>query len=279
MMVVPPRMEPLTGIFSVPGDKSISHRALILSALAKGSSWIEGLLESRDTISTLEILRNLGVDIEPNGRSYLVKGIGPGGLQEPGDVLMAHNSGTTTRLMLGVLASRPFFSVITGDESLRRRPMARVVKPLEAMGATILGRQGGDRLPLAVMGGSLKGMVHRLGVASAQVKSALLLAGLTAKGKTVVIEPRPSRDHTERMLVARGAKLEKERNKICIEPGELGPMDAKVPGDFSSAAFPLVAATLISNSQITLRGVGINPTRTTGAASTTGCSMFIRSKP
>ena len=261
-IVIKPRKTPLTGTFRVPGDKSISHRALILSALAKGTSRIHGLLESRDTMATLEILRSLGVKIEGTRGDYLVEGRGREGLEEPSDVLMAHNSGTTSRLILGVLASRPFFSVITGDESLRKRPMARVVKPLKAMGATILGRQGGDRLPLAVKGGDLKGLVHTLEVASAQVKSALLLAGLAARGETVVIEPRQTRDHTERMLVARGIELKREGKAITVKPGELKPMDIKVPGDFSSAAFLITAALTIPGSRIRIVEVNLNPTRT-----------------
>ena len=261
-IVISPRTTPLTGTFRVPGDKSISHRALILSALARGTSRIQGLLESRDTLATLEILRQLGVEIEGSQGSYTVEGKGLRGLQEPSDVLMAHNSGTTARLMLGVLASRPFFCVITGDESLRKRPMARVVRPLKAMGATILGRQRGERLPMAVMGGELKGINHTLDVASAQVKSALLLAGLTARGETVVTEPRRTRDHTERMLSARGVPLEEENNTIFIRPGEPKPMDLKVPGDFSSAAFLITAALILPGSHIRILGVNLNPTRT-----------------
>jgi 3-phosphoshikimate 1-carboxyvinyltransferase len=261
-IVISPRNTPLTGTFQVPGDKSISHRALILSALAKGTSRIEGLLESRDTLATLEILQALGVNIKGENGNYSVESVGLEGLREPEDVLMAHNSGTTARLMLGVLAGSPFFSIITGDESLRRRPMGRVVKPLQKMGSTILGREGGKRLPLAILGSPLEGTHHSLEVASAQVKSALLLAGLTAQGETVVIEPRQTRDHTERMLVARGALLEKEGNRMAIKPGKLKPMDVKVPGDFSSAAFLITASLLIPQSHITIKNVGLNPTRT-----------------
>ncbi len=259
---IKPRRMPLTGTFQVPGDKSISHRALILSALAHGTSKVEGLLESRDVLSTIEVLRRLGVEIYGSGGDYWIEGKGPEALREPDEILMAHNSGTTARLMLGVLAGRDFFSVITGDDSLRRRPMARVVKPLQDMGATILGRQGGDRLPLAVKGGKLRGRKHTLKVASAQVKSAILLAGLSAKGETVVVEPRQSRDHTERMMAARGASIEKEDTTIRISPGEMKAMDVKVPGDFSSAAFLITAALIIPESRIRIQGVNLNPTRT-----------------
>ena len=261
-IVISPRTTPLTGTFRVPGDKSISHRALIISALAQGTSKIKGLLESRDTLATLETLRQLGVEIEGSQGSYTMKGRDLGGLQEPNDVLMAHNSGTTTRLMLGVLAGQPFFSVITGDDSLRRRPMGRVVKPLQKMGATILGREGGERLPLAILGNPLKGIHHTLEIASAQVKSALLLAGLTAQGDTVITEPRQTRDHTERMLVARGVRLAREDDTITVTQGEPRPMNVKVPGDFSSAAFLITAALLIPQSRITIKNVGLNPTRT-----------------
>ncbi len=259
---IKPRSNPLAGTFRVPGDKSISHRALILSALAHGTSRIEGLLESRDTLATLEILQALGVNIRGENGNYSVEGVGLEDLKEPEDVLLSHNSGTTARLMLGILAGSPFFSVITGDESLRRRPMGRVVKPLQKMGATILGRKEGERLPLAILGSQLEGAHHSLEVASAQVKSALLLAGLTARGETVVREPRQTRDHTERMLVARGALLEKEGNHMAIKPGKLKPMDVKVPGDFSSAAFLITASLLIPQSHITIKNVGLNPTRT-----------------
>jgi len=261
-IVISPRTTPLTGTFRVPGDKSISHRALIISALAQGTSKIKGLLESRDTLATLEILRQLGVEIEGSQGSYTVEGRGLEGLQEPNDVLMAHNSGTTTRLMLGVLTGQPFFSVITGDDSLRRRPMARVVKPLQKMGATILGKEGGERLPLAILGNPLKGIHHTLEIASAQVKSALLLAGLTAQGETIITEPRQTRDHTERMLMARGVRLAREGDTITVTPGEPRPMNIKAPGDFSSAAFLITAALLIPQSRITIKNVGLNPTRT-----------------
>ena len=261
-IVIPPSPTPLTGTFRVPGDKSISHRALIISALAHGTSKIEGLLESRDTLATLEILRQLGVKIEGSKGYYTVEGKGLGGLQEPSDVLMAHNSGTTARLMLGVLAGQPFFCVLTGDASLRRRPMARVVKPLRMMGATILGRKGGERLPLAVLGNPLKGIRYTLEVPSAQVKSALLLAGLTASGETTIIEPRKTRDHTERMLIARGIRLTRKGDTITLTPGEPRPMDTRVPGDFSSAAFLITAALLVPQSRITIKDVGLNPTRT-----------------
>ncbi|MFB3817814.1 MAG: 3-phosphoshikimate 1-carboxyvinyltransferase [Candidatus Methylomirabilales bacterium] len=250
------------GELRVPGDKSLSHRALILGALAEGRTEIRGLLRGEDCLATLRIVRALGVPVEDDGEVLRVQGGGPGGLTEPEDVLDAGNSGTTLRLMAGVLSGRPFLSLLTGDASLRRRPMRRVAEPLRAMGATILGR-GGDHAPLAVRGAALRALAWRSPVASAQVKSAILLAGLQAAGTTTVAEPVRSRDHTERMLAAFGAACRVEGTAVSLEgPAKLTGTAVAVPGDLSSAAFLLVAAAARPGAQLTVRGVGVNPTRT-----------------
>ncbi len=256
------RSGPLKGVLRPPGDKSISHRAAIIGALAHGTTRIHNFLEGEDCLSTLRCLQKLGVRIEgPDNGSVVVHGLGPDGWREPSDVLDAGNSGTTMRLLCGVLAGQPFFSVLTGDESLRRRPMARVINPLGEMGARILARDNNRFPPLAISGRRLKGISYRLPVASAQVKSAILLAGLNAEGVTEVIEPVPSRDHTERMLASFGAEITCERQVIRLRPGRLGARDVTVPGDISSAAFFIVAATIVPGSDVTLLDVGVNPTR------------------
>lgn len=257
------------GEIVVPGDKSISHRAALLGALARGTTVAENFLAGADCLSTLECLRRLGVrwDLSPDGR-LTVTGSGPEGLEEPEDILDAGNSGTTMRLLLGILAGQSFFSVLTGDRSLRRRPMARVTWPLREMGATINGRQDGSVAPLAVgpfRGKSLAAREHRLQVASAQVKSALLLAGLFARGETIVSEPAQSRDHTERMLAIFGASLEKDGLNVKITGGDTlkAPREKiRVPGDLSAAAFFLVAGSIVPDSELVIRNVGVNPTRT-----------------
>jgi 3-phosphoshikimate 1-carboxyvinyltransferase len=252
----------------VPSDKSISHRAIILGSLADGPVRVKNWLRAADTLATLNIYRQLGVEIEEiTPTELVVKGTGFEGLREPSDILDAQNSGTTTRLTLGVLATQPFFSVITGDNSLRRRPMLRVVKPLRQMGASIDGREEGNLLPLAVRGGQLKGISFFNKKASAQVKSALLLAGLQAEGITEVEEPYLSRDHTERMLQL----FEVDLNIIPTEGGILvklkggqtlkGDKDIVVPADPSSAAFFAAAAVLLPGSHLVLKDVLINPTR------------------
>ncbi|MFZ5899446.1 MAG: 3-phosphoshikimate 1-carboxyvinyltransferase [Bacillota bacterium] len=253
---------PLKGVLRPPGDKSISHRAAIIGALAHGTTRIDNFLEGADCLSTLRCLQQLGVQIKgPDNGRVVVHGLGPGGLCEPSNVLDACNSGTTMRLLCGVLAGQPFFSVLTGDESLRRRPMARVINPLSEMGACILARDGNRFPPLAISGRRLQGISYRLPVASAQVKSAILLAGLNAEGATEVIEPVPSRDHTERMLASFGARISREGQAIRLHPGRLDARDVVVPGDISSAAFFMVAATVIPGSDVTLLDVGVNPTR------------------
>lgn len=255
---------PLHGRATVPGDKSISHRALLLSAIAEGTSRVEGFLPSADCLATLRAVRALGVEVEQHAPSTLVvHGRGLHGLQEPEDVLDCARSGTTMRLLAGLLAGQPFASVLSGEAQLRRRPMGRIVDPLRRMGATVLGRDGGRHPPLAIQGGNLRGIDYQLPVASAQLKSALLLAGLYADRATILHEPGPARDHTERMLMAMGERLEIGDSGMEIGPGGgLQAMDVAVPGDFSSAAFLIVAATSVPGSEITIEGVGVNPTRT-----------------
>ncbi len=257
----------LQGRIQIPGDKSISHRALMLGALAEGETQIQGLLLGEDPRSTASCFQSLGAEIsELNTEFVRVKGIGLGNLQEPIDVLNAGNSGTTLRLMLGILASHPgrFFTV-TGDSSLRWRPMSRVVKPLQQMGALIWGRQGNSLAPLAIQGQILKPTHYHSPIASAQVKSCILLAGLLTAGKTTVTEPALSRDHSERMLRAFGAELsvDPETNSVTVtEPSRLQGQRVIVPGDISSAAFWLVAGAIVPDSELVIENVGVNPTRT-----------------
>lgn len=257
----------LQGRIRVPGDKSISHRALMLGALAEGETQIQGLLLGEDPCSTASCFQAMGAEIsELNTELVRVKGIGLGNLQEPVDVLNAGNSGTTIRLMLGLLASHAgrFFSV-TGDSSLRSRPMSRVVKPLQQMGAEIWGRKGTTLAPLAVQGKSLKPIHYNSPIASAQVKSCILLAGLATEGKTTITEPSLSRDHSERMLRAFGADLvtDPQTNSVTITgPTQLYGQTVIVPGDISSAAFWLVAGAIIPDSELVIENVGVNPSRT-----------------
>lgn len=244
----------------VPGDKSISHRALLLNALADAPSRIENLLWSEDVAATARALRAMGADLEVEGTTARLTPP-PGGLQEPGDVLDCGNSGTSMRLLAGILAARPFHAVLTGDASLRRRPMGRVTRPLREMGAAIDGRGDGTLAPLAIRGSALRAARHDLPVASAQVKSALLLAGL-ATG-VAVREPHGSRDHTERMLARMGATLRRDADGwLVLDPcARLVPADVEVPGDISAAAFFLVLGAILTGSSITLPGVGVNPSR------------------
>jgi 3-phosphoshikimate 1-carboxyvinyltransferase len=258
----------LSGRATVPGDKSLSHRALLFGALTAGESRITGLLEGADVLATAEALRALGVELERAGEgSWRVHGRGLGGLAEPDRPLDLGNSGTAVRLLLGVLAGHPFTTFLTGDESLRARPMGRVIEPLCRMGAQVLARSG-QRLPLALTGtNDLMPIRYELPVASAQVKSAVLLAGLHAAGRTTVIEPQPSRDHTERLLGQLGAELEIEtmadgrRAVSVVGQPELEAAQLAVPGDISSAAFPLVAAAVREGSALRLDHVGVNPLR------------------
>jgi 3-phosphoshikimate 1-carboxyvinyltransferase len=257
----------LAGAVAVPGDKSISHRALILGALAAGETRIEGLLEGEDVLATARIVGQLGAAVERTGPgAWRVAGRGIGGLVEPDDLLDFGNSGTAARLLLGVLAGHPLTAFATGDASLRRRPMGRVIEPLSAMGAQFVARAGG-RLPLGIVGAAEPmPQVYRMPVASAQVKSAVLLAGLAAPGETTALEPEATRDHTERMLRAFGAEVRVEdtaegRAVTVTGQPELSPAPVVVPADPSSAAFPLVAGLICSGAELTLPAVGVNPYR------------------
>jgi 3-phosphoshikimate 1-carboxyvinyltransferase len=258
---------PLHGTVRVPGDKSISHRALMFAGLAIGQSRISGLLEGEDVLRTAAAMTALGAEIVRDGADWLVAGRGIGALTEPDDVLDMGNSGTAARLLCGLMASHPITAVMTGDASLRRRPMARVTTPLGQCGARFSARAG-MRLPLAIEGtGHALPLDYRLPVASAQVKSAILLAGLNARGETRVEEPEPTRDHTENMLRHLGAAVDVEPDaggKVIRLQGqpELRAAPVVVPGDPSSAAFPLVAALVVPGSAITIQGVGVNPLRT-----------------
>jgi len=249
----------------VPGDKSIAHRALLLGAMAEGTTVVTGFPPSEDCLATLRCLQALGADIVFPGPAcsepLQIRGQGPSGLREPEDVLYAANSGTALRLLSGLVAGLGFYAVLSGDSSLRRRPMRRIIEPLTLMGATVLGR-GGQFAPLAVQGAHLRGIDYTLPVASAQVKSAILLAGLLAEGETVVREPESTRDHTERMLLAMGARLTREPGLVRLCGGApLRALHISVPGDISSAAFFLVAAIITRGSEVVIRGVGVNPTR------------------
>lgn len=253
----------LHGEINVPGDKSISHRSIMFGALGDGTTRISGFLQGEDNYSTLQAFRAMGVAIEDLGAgNLLVEGVGLHGLSEPSDILDCGNSGTTMRLMTGLLSGQNFFSVLTGDQYLRKRPMRRVVVPLSLMGARIDGRDNGERAPLAIRGGNLHGIEYDSPVASAQVKSAILLAGLYAEGETTVREPHLSRDHSERMLRAFGAELSSFPGGVTLTPGgRLTGREVIVPGDISSAAFFLVAGLITPNSELLIRNVGINPTR------------------
>lgn len=259
----------LSGEVSVPGDKSISHRALIFGALSVGQTTVTGLLEGEDVLRTAAAMRAMGAEVERLGDGHWrVWGVGVGGLSEPEDVLDMGNAGTGARLVMGLVASHDFTAVFTGDASLRRRPMGRVVEPLSRIGARFVGRRGG-RLPLAVIGSAHPLPIeYTLPVASAQVKSAVLLAGLNAPGITTVIEPEPTRDHTENLLRHFGAKVTVEATKDggrvvqLVGQPEFRPSSIVVPGDPSSAAFPMVAASIVPGSSVTVRNVGLNPLRT-----------------
>ena len=259
------RSGPLRGRVRAPGDKSVSHRALIFGALAQGVTEVEGLLEGEDVLRSAAAMRAFGAGVEALGEGRW-RVTGRGGFVEPEDVIDCGNAGTGVRLILGAAAGFDLAATFTGDASLRGRPMNRVMKPLAEMGARFLHRSGG-RLPLTLRGGSLQGIVYRLPEPSAQVKSAVLLAGLNARGDTVVIEPEPTRDHTERMLRGFGARVEVEDlpdgRRITLAGGQaLSGTRIRVPGDPSSAAFPLVAALVTPGSEVTVEGVLLNPLRT-----------------
>jgi 3-phosphoshikimate 1-carboxyvinyltransferase len=259
MKIIPARR--IRGSVRVPGDKSISHRAALIAALAEGTTVIDGFATSRDCSSTLECLKALGVRVAHGEQSLRIEGRGSGGLLPPSRILDAENSGSTIRMLSGILAGQPFTSEITGDESLRRRPMKRICVPLRQMGATIE-TTNDEFAPLRITGGRLKPIDYVMPVASAQVKSCILFAGLFAEGKTSVSEPAPTRDHTEIMLREFGADVESEAGRITISgfPG-LQSRHYTVPGDISSAAFLTTAALLLSDSDLSIAGVGLNPTR------------------
>lgn len=253
----------LNGEIQVPGDKSISHRSVMFGALANGTTKITNFLIGEDCLSTVSCFRKMGVEIQLEGNDVTVYGKGIMGLQEPKEILDVGNSGTTTRLMLGILAGTPFHACIIGDESIAKRPMDRVAIPLRQMGAKIDGRENGRFTPISIRGGQLQSIHYQSPVASAQVKSAILLAGLQANGITTVEEPYLSRDHTERMLKAFGVNVDVNGNTVSIKGGQtLTATDIYVPGDISSAAFFLVAGAIVPNSKITIKNVGVNPTRT-----------------
>ncbi len=254
----------VSGAVTVPGDKSISHRAVMLASLAEGLSRISGFLPAEDTLRTVGMMLAMGVDIRENSPSELrVAGRGMRGLVEPHDVIDAGNSGTTIRIGSGILAAQPFVSIVTGDPYLRRRPMGRIVKPLTLMGAQITGRRDNTLPPLCIRGGRMRGIRYVMPVASAQVKSAILLAGLFADAPVAVVEPLPSRDHTERMLQAMGARIDREGGEVTVHPAErLRPMTIAVPGDISSASFFIALAACVPGSELRVPGIGVNPFRT-----------------
>ncbi len=256
-------IQSLRGEISIPGDKSVSHRSIMFGALADGETIVSNFLPGADCLSTIACFQKLGVTIEQNGKQVRIIGKGFNGLTEPNEVLDVGNSGTTIRLMMGILAGQNFSTVLAGDQSIAKRTMARVVKPLLEMGAAIDGRNNGEFAPLHIRGGHLRPISYVLPVASAQVKSAILLAGLQAEGETIVIEPEETRDHTERMIRQFGGQVVKEGNaiKVCGHQ-DLKGTEVYVPGDISSAAFFMVAAAITENSEVVLKNVGLNPTRT-----------------
>ena len=254
----------LKGECRVPGDKSISHRAVMLASIAEGETIVTGFLDGEDNQSTISAFEALGVVIDrPEPGKLVIKGTGLYGLREAKDVLDVGNSGTTARLISGILSAIPFFTVITGDSSLRKRPMARIITPLQKMGAQISGRADSTLLPLAISGATLEGIEYSSPVASAQVKSAVLLAGLYAKGTTKITEPLRSRDHTERMLKLFGANISVDGNAVSVRgAASLKGTEINVPGDISSAAFLIVGALITEGSQLLIKDVGVNPSRT-----------------
>ncbi|MBI1911510.1 MAG: 3-phosphoshikimate 1-carboxyvinyltransferase [Deltaproteobacteria bacterium] len=254
----------LKGEISVPGDKSISHRSVILGSIAEGITEVDGFLEGEDNYSTMNAFRAMGIEIEHFAEYKLrIHGKGMNGLTEAEDIIDAGNSGTTTRLLTGLLSAQPFFSVITGDATLRRRPMKRVVDPLSKMGASITGRKNNSLLPIAISGRQLNGINYKTPIASAQLKSALLLAGLYARGETIIEEPEKSRDHTERMFRLFGADIKVIENSVIVKStNRLNGCKIKIPGDISSAAFFMVGASITPESELLIKDVGVNPTRT-----------------
>ncbi|WP_394187538.1 3-phosphoshikimate 1-carboxyvinyltransferase [Paenisporosarcina quisquiliarum] len=253
----------LKGVITIPGDKSISHRSIMFGAMAKGKTTVDGFLLGDDCLSTISCFQKLGVKIDVNGNQVSIESDGIKNWNEPQNILNTGNSGTTTRLLLGILAASPIYAVMIGDDSIAKRPMKRVIDPLRQMGAQILGRSGGQYTPLAVQGTTLQGITYQMPVASAQVKSAILLAGLNSEGTTIVTELEPTRDHTERMMRQFGVQVESVDGEIHLSGGQqLVSTHIDVPGDISSAAFFLVAGAITDTSDIMLKNVGLNPTRT-----------------
>lgn len=256
----------ISGTINVPGDKSISHRAVMFGALAEGDTRITGFLESEDCLSTIRCIRALGVKIDKENEDYIVRGKGISGLREPDEILDCGNSGTTIRLLSGLVSGLGFHVVMTGDASLRKRPMTRVKDPLEKMGVRFDGKENGKYAPISVRGKNLKAITYKMPVASAQVKSAILLAGLNAEGTTEIIEDIPSRDHTERMLKSFGADITvvdyEKGKKITLNKSRLKAENVSVPGDISSAAFFIAAAAAMPGSDLTVENIGLNPART-----------------
>ncbi|MGF6948636.1 3-phosphoshikimate 1-carboxyvinyltransferase [Neobacillus sp. B4I6] len=253
----------LNGKITIPGDKSISHRSVMFGSIAYGETKVTNFLPGEDCLSTISCFRKLGVIIEESDNQLRIIGKGFEGLTEPTEVLDVGNSGTTIRLLMGILAGRPFFSSLVGDESIGKRPMTRVTNPLSEIGARIDGRKDGSFTPISIRGGGLKPVNYHLPVASAQVKSALILAGLQAEGQSIIIEPEETRDHTERMIKKFGGEIHKDNQNIMVKGGQkLTATSIHVPGDISSAAFFLVAGAVIPDSEIVLKNVGLNPTRT-----------------
>ncbi len=251
----------ISGILEVPGDKSISHRALILGSLCEGDVKIINLSTATDCTATMSCLKGMGIAVNSINGNTIVKGGGLHGFKEPSDFLDAQNSGTTMRLLSGLAAGQPFYTVITGDDSLRRRPMKRIIDPLRMMGAHILARDSNRYAPITIIGGDLDAIDYHMPIASAQLKSALLIAGLYCSGATSVTEILPSRDHTERMLKYLGARIKKENNTLRVTTGKLRSREIFVPGDISSAVYFIVAGLLVPDSEVTIKNVGLNKTR------------------
>ncbi|MFQ5835477.1 MAG: 3-phosphoshikimate 1-carboxyvinyltransferase, partial [bacterium] len=252
----------LKGEFHPPGDKSITHRALIFTSIARGKSVVRGLQKGKDCLATLNALKMMGIQMEEEEDSLVVYGQGLNGLREPANILDCGNSGTTMRLLAGLLAGQKFYSVLSGDRYLRKRPMQRVVEPLRRMGARVFGRKNGEFPPLSILGGQLQAMDHSSPIPSAQVKSCLLLAGLYAMGRTSVTEPYRSRDHTERMLKFLGAKIEVNDLRVSVEGNNsFSEANIWVPGDLSAASFFMGAAAILKGSKLKILQVGLNPTR------------------
>ncbi|MEO0293260.1 MAG: 3-phosphoshikimate 1-carboxyvinyltransferase [candidate division WOR-3 bacterium] len=253
----------IKGKIRVSGDKSITHRGLIIGSIAEGKTILRNYSTCEDCYSTLEIMKELGVQIKEDNKVLEIEGKGLTGLAEPSNILDCRNSGTSMRLIAGLLAGQDFFSILTGDKSLLSRPMKRIVEPLRRMGAIIYGRNNDEYAPLAIKGTKLKGIDYKLPIPSAQVKSSLLIASLYARGNTIIEEPTQSRDHTERMLNLFGAKVEFKGNKIILkEKNKLNAQEVFIPGDISSAAFFIVLASCQEDSELLIEQVGINPTRT-----------------